>query len=299
LPRLTRAQKAHSIFLEKTCAGFAEALGVPLAVYRSFSELDHANAGITEPRQILDWQCQLLCFKKDETPAESKPRLPFEPSPTAEERAKLIQKTRKYGRWFRVLSMPFMMIGGLLFAPFIGFMFLMAFFCRIRFLRKMFLGNSDKVCEQFLKQLGDAEPKRILFQGDTAVNTRHGCSITGIKPAVILPDVMPPNHKGPQMERCIFEIELGKKHVSCIARSPKGNVIHGLETIESRELDASGCRVQFLKRRSNPKKKYPWIHYDCELAAPRALYCFSCVTEKELTVSEFETLEKTILSFKP
>jgi hypothetical protein len=301
LPLLKRVQKSRPLFLEKKCGNFANALGVPLAVHRNIHELDRINAGITEPRDILGWQCQLLCFKRDEpAPKLDLPPFPGDPSLSPEQRDQLVQRSRKRARWFWVLLLPFTTLVALLSMPLMLGLFLLASLNRSRSVRRLFMGDAVLFCDEFLKQLEDSEPKRIQIQGDTVINTRHGCSITLFKPATIFPDAVP-LRKSPKITDSLFEIELGEHGLSCTARPPgsKSSWRHE-EILEIRDLSTSGYPVQFQKSRPMPSaSKTRWLAYNWEVQTSQATYSFHCTTRNtELSPADIATFEKIVLSFK-
>ena len=295
---LKRIQKSHTLFLQKKCGKFADALGVPLAIYRSFGYLDSVNAGITEPRQIMGWRCQLLCFKKIQPPPKPEPSIPLGANLTPEQRERFMQRAKKRSRLMRVLWYPLSLIFGLVMILFMAGLFLLAFLCQVPFLRKLFLGRATGVCDDFLTNMRKLEPHPVRIEGVRAINIRHGCSIVAAKPAVVRPDFSP--HKGPPIELPIFEIKLGKQFMSCGAHPPgKGCVRSGLEILETRTLSASGLNVQFQKRRfSRPANKPPRIYYSWELETPRAVYCFSSISQGEMKPADLELFENIVLSFK-
>lgn len=297
LPLLKRALKSRPLFLEKKCGKFADALGVPLAIFQNIYELDRINAGITEPREIHGWQCQLLCFKRNASAPKLEPSLHAGLILSPKQRDKAVKRDR----WFGILFMPFVAIVCLLLMPFLIPVFLVvSFLGMVAFVRKRIFGNATLASDAFLKQLENSEPKRAQIQGDTVINTRHGCSITLFKPAIILPDVYPQQQRPWQLvEHSLFEIELGKHGLTCLARPPGSTSMwrHG-ETIETRDLSASGYPIQFQKAHHSSGKNRR-VYYNWDVHTPQATYNFHCTTgQAGLSDTDLDTFEKIVLTFK-
>jgi hypothetical protein len=296
--KLRRVEAGRFLFTEKACGGFAGALEVPVAIL-SFYNVKHANAGITEERQVAGWKCRLLCFKKSGEAAIKAPSLPGLSSLTAEQRAdfeRRLPKLKARMKVWRMLLAPLIFLGGLLVMLVVGLALLLMSFGRLKFVHTLCFGKTAEVANNFVEALRKAEPKRLHFQDGVVVNTRHGCSIAEIAPAKVLPEFAP--RKGAGLDELVFDIQLEDQFVSCTAHpASRTPTWRGIEILEKRSCQAAAGMVEFEKRRTTSAN---WIRfqYVWTLNLPRATYQFFCSSEKELAPGRMETLDRIVNSFK-
>ena len=293
VPNLLQIERAHFSTAQKSCAGFAEALGAPLAAL-NFYGVEKANGGMAEDRTIKDWRMQVLSFNKPgQKPA---PMFPHLASLTAEQREEIVQRARKTRRWLRPVArvmaclalfpMLVMILGGVL----------LYLFGRIPWIRRFTEGKETLSLDEFLEDIRKTEPKPIEINGDVARNTRHNCSITTPPPARTLPTFWA--RKPIPYDDPVFNVELNGYSLHCegysLSRLPKWA---GITALEKREFIAGNCNAEF-ERWENRFKTRCWAHYQWTVKSPTAAYRFSCVTEKEVSPHDLKLMEDIVRSFK-
>ena len=299
LGRLRRLEKRHFLFVQKACAEFSDALEAPVAV-STFHDADQANAGMAEERHARGWNCQLLAFTKAPG-APADPVLTLWPGTlTAAQHAEILRQQagrRKWMRWDRlflalVLEAPrvFLMVGEFILAVCLGLLMF------VPGLRPILLGKATRFCDEFWKELLPAEPERIQFRGELALNTRHACSIVAPPPARVLPKFQPrkpiPGHEA------VFDIELEPLFVSCTAY-PNGQLPRriGTDVLEERSVPPGAYGVDFVKRRVGRGEHQRYL-YIWTVRLPQAAYQFTSWTKEEMTSGQSDILENMVRSFK-
>jgi hypothetical protein len=297
LNRLRRLERSHFLFVQKACAEFSDALEVPVAVSK-FYDADQVNAGMAEAREACGWSCQMLAFTQIPGAPTNPVLKPWFETLTAEQRADgmrqvSIRKRIGPGRFLLLL------VNGFFFGLWLMGSFFVSLFIWVLTiipgLRKMLLGKSTRFCDEFWKKLEPTEPKRIKIHGELATNTRHGCSITVPTPATILPTF--PGRKPTPWDQPVFHIKLGALSMSCVAY-PSGEKLRitGGEILEERSFSVESGSITFVCRRFGGK--YQHYDYRWRLHAPKADYCFTCVTETEMTLVQLQTMENIVRSLK-
>jgi len=299
LDRLRRLEKRRHLFVQKACAEFADALEAPLAL-ANFYDADQMNAGMAEERHALGWNCQMLAFTRvPGAPADPVPKL-WPDNLTAEQRKEIItqyENERKQSHWSRKLLV---LAGGLLFAIRLVGELILAMglwgLTMIPCLRPLFLGKATLFCDQFWKELKPVEPERVQIRGESALNTRHNCSILALPPIQVLPKFQ--SRKPIPGREPVFDIKLDKFFISCMAY-PTGRVprIAGCEILEERTFSTDIHTAGFVKRVAG-KGEHQYFLYEWTVNTAQAAYKFTSSPKEEISSRQLKLLENMIRSFR-
>ena len=299
---LTNLKKIESGFYlsnGKRCWEFANTLQI-LAAVLSFHDVDVANAGIHERRQIQGWTIQMLAYQKpteNGTTGKTNGGLHFA-SLTTEEKTE-VEKIRKRARWMMWFLSPLAIVMGWILLAVIALVVLLG---AIPGLRRAISGNAGRFVEDFIKDLHEAEPKRILIQGNVVANQRHGVSVCVEPPAQALSELLP--RKGGFDDELVFDIKCGEIFLICeafpITKAPKWK---GIETLEERTITGTQSRIDFQKRRTTITKQSgvqyrSGFQYHWTLNTSELVYRFFSAAKRDLTPDQLEILERIVCSFK-
>jgi len=210
--------------------------------------------------------------------------------------ARIHARVQKFKKWTRWLRAPFFLLVALLTIPFIALVAAAAYVGRIPQVRQLFHGRATLFCDQFLKHIKAAEPKRIQIQGEVVSNTRHQCSIVAAKSVNVFPELLP--GKGFSPDEQVFDMKFADNGFSCTAYPPgRAPIWGGVDILETRSFLTAAGSVAFEKHGTRTGK-HKWFQYVWTTHARRVVYRFRCSSEPEFTREQIETLESVVRSFK-